>query len=298
MAANTSTHRPAGMNSEFHLPNQINTDEWMNHPIAVAQRLVDDQERKIKEVTDQAKIDKKTGLLVQEAWMDNLSNTLENLQPGESAFAGIADVNGFKEVNDTLGHAAGDELLGIVGEVFRRSFLRTTDVLTHGSRDEPTTHDENNSIPIDKQHIARLGGDEYAVFIHNKVPASEAISHERRHTDPEDIDSLRNTLNERVNGILKELIRGTKFEQFEHLGISIGIAKYEAREGAEPGSAALDLFALADYDMFTVKAQGKIANLKPDDIEQLRRIVPYLESIHARVDGWLKQAIEQYDAAS
>jgi len=52
----------------------------------------------------------------------------------------ILDLDGFKPVNDTFGHAAGDRLLARVGRVLRER-LRATDV------------------------VARLGGDEFAILL-------------------------------------------------------------------------------------------------------------------------------------
>lgn len=54
----------------------------------------------------------------------------------------LMDLNGFKQVNDTLGHPAGDELLRGVGQALRRT-LRTGD------------------------SAARVGGDEFAVLLGN-----------------------------------------------------------------------------------------------------------------------------------
>jgi diguanylate cyclase (GGDEF)-like protein/PAS domain S-box-containing protein len=55
------------------------------------------------------------------------------------------DLDNFKQINDTLGHAAGDELIVSLADVLRRQ-LRSTDV------------------------IARLGGDEFAVILPNTTP--------------------------------------------------------------------------------------------------------------------------------
>lgn len=66
----------------------------------------------------------------------------------------LIDLDGFKKVNDTLGHRAGDELLQMVGRNLLRA-MRTEDT------------------------VARLGGDEFAVLMHSSqcyesVPTVEA----------------------------------------------------------------------------------------------------------------------------
>ena len=67
------------------------------------------------------------------------------------------DLNGFKQVNDTLGHAAGDELLRVVADRLRASLRRSgTDSVSDGGRQRPDVGD-----------IARLGGDEFMVLMPN-----------------------------------------------------------------------------------------------------------------------------------
>jgi diguanylate cyclase (GGDEF)-like protein len=80
-----------------------------------------------------------TGLANRTALMLELSKRIDELQDGKSGAVFFVDLNKFKEVNDTLGHAAGDELLRLVGNRLRRS-IRESDFL------------------------ARLGGDEFAII--------------------------------------------------------------------------------------------------------------------------------------
>jgi diguanylate cyclase (GGDEF)-like protein len=78
-----------------------------------------------------------TGLSNRAALMRQLRQMLADHEPGVLLFI---DLDGFKQVNDQLGHAAGDELLRrIAAEV--RSCVRSTDI------------------------VARLGGDEFVAVI-------------------------------------------------------------------------------------------------------------------------------------
>jgi diguanylate cyclase (GGDEF)-like protein len=76
------------------------------------------------------------------------------LHSGRPVTVLLIDLDGFKEVNDTLGHAAGDALLALVGRRFAATARRGAD----------RPHDV----------VARLGGDEFAVLLPG-ITANEAL---------------------------------------------------------------------------------------------------------------------------
>lgn len=99
-------------------------------------------ERKIKE---QAARDSLTGLYNRRATLERLERAVEGARRDDPAGALLLlDLDGFKHVNDTLGHDAGDEMLVRIAMLLQ-SALRKTDF------------------------VARLGGDEFAILLCNMV---------------------------------------------------------------------------------------------------------------------------------
>ena len=89
----------------------------------------------------QARTDSLTGLANRAAFAEQVAGALARAAATGSAVAVVLlDLDGFKKANDTLGHAAGDELLRIVAERLR-SVARSGDV------------------------VARLGGDEFLLLL-------------------------------------------------------------------------------------------------------------------------------------
>jgi diguanylate cyclase (GGDEF)-like protein/PAS domain S-box-containing protein len=94
-----------------------------------------------EELTRQAFHDGLTGLANRALFRDRLDQALaRSSRSGDVLAVLLVDLDGFKQVNDSLGHGAGDQLLQQVAERFSK-ILRPSDTL------------------------ARLGGDEFAVLL-------------------------------------------------------------------------------------------------------------------------------------
>ena len=88
----------------------------------------------------QAHFDELTGLINRHAFQEKLRDHISRSWRGENGAVLFIDLDGFKKVNDTEGHKAGDRLLCIIAERLQEC-LRDVDT------------------------IARMGGDEFAIIL-------------------------------------------------------------------------------------------------------------------------------------
>jgi diguanylate cyclase (GGDEF)-like protein len=108
-----------------------------------------------------AYFDALTGLPNREQSRNRLSSALAAAKQHQRMLAVLyLDLDNFKRVNDTLGHAVGDELLCQVAARLRNSL-----------RPEDSVHEMSNSR---SSHVARLGGDEFIVILPNVRSADDA----------------------------------------------------------------------------------------------------------------------------
>lgn len=119
----------------------------INHMSAHLQAMQDQMQEKIDQVTAslvyQASHDALTGLINRREFEQRLERTLLSaIQQGREHALCYMDLDQFKVINDTCGHAAGDELLRQLA-LLLKSKLRERDTL------------------------ARLGGDEFALLLEN-----------------------------------------------------------------------------------------------------------------------------------
>ncbi len=109
-----------------------------------------EERRKTAEINYIAKHDFLTGLANRQMFLDKLGEAFQVAGPERRGALLFLDLDHFKEVNDTLGHAIGDQLLQAVS----RRLLRTA---------------RGNEV------VARLGGDEFAI-IHSTTASPNAVA--------------------------------------------------------------------------------------------------------------------------
>ena len=100
------------------------------------ERLVEQLQKANSELLTQALTDALTGLLNRRALMQELARLTALAQrTGSWLLAGALDLDGFKQINDTHGHDAGDEFLRGIAARLQRA-LRAGDVLARMGGDE------------------------------------------------------------------------------------------------------------------------------------------------------------------
>lgn len=168
--------------------------------------------------------DSLTGLPNRAMFKEYLVRSIAHAKRNEELIAVLfLDVDNFKNINDTLGHYAGDILLQEVGERLA-TVLRGNDYIARG-------HGKDNPDKV----LARLGGDEFIILL------------------PDIRDSLApGAVAQRIIEAFTPSINIT--EQECHVSASIGITVYPV-----DGNDADELIKNADIAMYHAKENGKNA---------------------------------------
>lgn len=145
---------------QLHIFSRSNGGSYGERDVDALQMLLNiaeqahDRLRLLAELGRSATTDSLTGLANRALFRDELTRTLSS---GQSAGVLYCDLDGFKAVNDTCGHASGDAVLVMAAR-------RLVDALRPGDL------------------VARLGGDEFAVLLRD-LPAVQALEVARAAAD-------------------------------------------------------------------------------------------------------------------
>ncbi|MBW2385433.1 MAG: EAL domain-containing protein [Deltaproteobacteria bacterium] len=188
---------------------------------AILIRDVTDEHRDERRLVRLAHYDSLTGLANRRLFLETLKTTLESpgSEPRQAALFYL-DLDGFKAINDSLGHAGGDALLKALAERFR-THLRPEEVSRFGI------------VRDARLVIARLAGDEFAV-IAPRIPDAEAAGELARFM----IEIVRRPL---------ELSDRTLSPS-----VSIGVALFP-----EDGQDVEQLLRHADSALYVAKSRGR-----------------------------------------
>lgn len=205
-------------------------------PVSYTAIRVDITVRKLAEaqVSYFARHDPLTGIANRAVLLEKMEEALARLRQHQETFTVlIFDLDGFKYINDTLGHAAGDELLKELAQRLT-SALRETDIL------------------------ARLGGDEFAIIQRREMYHREG--------DRRDANQREAAIGLSVR-ILEIVAQPFNLDgQNVTIGTSIGIA-FAPEDGTDPG----ELLQKADLALYRVKSEGR-NNFRFFDAEMSRGV--------------------------
>ncbi|MBC8119459.1 MAG: EAL domain-containing protein [Burkholderiaceae bacterium] len=243
--------RPNGQIRVVHIEAEVDRDE-AGRAVALHGVIQDITERKHAEdqIRQLANYDSLTGLPNRRFFRDQFGSALERARTSGTAVGVLfIDLDRFKQINDTLGHQVGDQLLREVAKrlyqcvrendtvaraaeragpsqgVRPPSIGSATRSLAAGSQSAPTPNNANS--------VARLGGDEFTILLTDV-------------SEPSIIEAV-------ANRILETMRKPFSFSGHElFVTASLGLAAYPA-----DGSDVDTLLRKADIAMYAVKDSGR-----------------------------------------
>jgi PAS domain S-box-containing protein len=243
--------RPNGQVRIVHIEAEIDRDEGLRAS-AVHGVIQDITERKHAEdqIRQLANYDSLTGLPNRRFFRDQFQSALERARTSGTAVGVLfIDLDRFKQINDTLGHQVGDQLLREVAKRLYQCVRENDTVARAAERAGPSQGMRPPSIgsatrslaagsqaapaPISTNSVARLGGDEFTILLTDM-------------SEPSLIEGV-------AQRLLETMRKPFSFSGHElFVTASIGLATYPA-----DGNDVDTLLRKADIAMYAVKDSGR-----------------------------------------
>ncbi len=206
----------------------IRNEKGQTDKLVIVNRDITERKRAEEMLAHNAFHDGLTNLPNRALFLDRLQQalTLSKRHPNYKFAVLLIDVDEFKIINDSLGHAAGDDLLIQIGQRLKESVRRADTVSRPRTSDVPDR-------PANDDTLARLGGDEFTILLDDIRDPIEAVR-----------------VAERVQAELA--IPFVVNQQEIVISASIGIAA-----STSPHTHAEDLLRDADIAMYRAKRAGK-----------------------------------------
>lgn len=147
-------------NNDYTTQLRVTTNDEVGHLSQAFGEMVTEIKKRDLSLQQLAYYDRVTGLSNRHCFEERITQAIENAQRyGTHCALMMIDLDDFKIVNDTLGHAMGDLLLRIVSEKLKHT-LRDSD------------------------NVFRIGGDEFAILVENldKSPTMDNVAKKIIHT--------------------------------------------------------------------------------------------------------------------
>lgn len=184
-------------------------------------RDITDRKDSESKIFNLAYFDHLTGLPNRQSFLERLGGEIKRAKfKGDKLAVLFLDLDGFKSINDTMGHTAGDLILQCAADRLQSS-TRPSDLVSRNSTDHPEVN------------LARLGGDEFTVVIPNLARAEDALILAHR---------IREAMRRPFHLASRDVV----------LTASIGIALYP-----DDGEDAETLLKHADTAMYHAKDEGR-----------------------------------------
>jgi len=202
--------------------------------LVIVNRDVTQRKRAEEMLAHNALHDSLTGLPNRDLFLDRLQHALTRARRHSDYKLAVlfVDVDEFKVVNDSLGHAAGDELIFQISQRLGANF-RETDTLARpamASEADATTNSHG---------LARMGGDEFTVLLEDVASPSDAIRVaqriQQRLTIPFEISGQNLVIASSVGVALND----NSYEQAADMMRDAEIAVYRAKQN---GKARCEVF--------------------------------------------------------